>query len=332
MTRLREADLLVRSGTPAIPPAGFVRLYVDTSGALFVRTENGAIIGPIGSVSGVLLADGSVALAGNLAVNPGVTIDGRDISVDGAALDALPAFVIDEAAAATHVAHASEPAATHAIVDADHMVVYDATNGAASLVVDVGNGGLPAAPGTRVTFVQAALGFPVQLVTSGGMTLRLPPNLLPRTVNALYSKVTITILDALSAMVEGDLAGIVQRVTTTEDLTSNTDDWTPADPTADVIFVTNSNGGAISVTGLNMGASQVDGREVLIINMNAAGPDETIGFQEDNVGSVVTNRFLTPGGNGIPLVNQGAVLLRYTTALGSGTPGRWMAATIEITF
>ena len=44
------------------------------------------------SAAGYLKADGTVALTGNLAVDALITIDGRDISVDGAALDILIAI------------------------------------------------------------------------------------------------------------------------------------------------------------------------------------------------------------------------------------------------
>lgn len=74
----------------------------------------------IAKVPDALATDGSRPLAGNWAVNDGLTIDGRDISADGGVLDATVANVI--AVSASLAAHAGATAATaHSSVGAhDH--------------------------------------------------------------------------------------------------------------------------------------------------------------------------------------------------------------------
>ncbi|MCP4900040.1 MAG: hypothetical protein GY906_23980 [bacterium] len=80
--------------------------YYEIDSILDLRATNftGTVITPVisdhGGLTGLadddhtqyLLADGTRNLTGNMAVDGGVTIDGRDISVDGAALDTVVSF------------------------------------------------------------------------------------------------------------------------------------------------------------------------------------------------------------------------------------------------
>jgi hypothetical protein len=93
-------------------------------------------------------------------------------------------------------------------------------------------------------------------------------------------------------------------------------DWAPPGYAGqNVISVATSTVGGTTLNGLNLGAWQVNGFDLVLINTGALA----ITLADENAGSVATNRFWTVGNAS---VQRGAVRLRYSYA---GANARWQA-------